>query len=412
MTMTMHAAVAAALGAVLLVGCTPSGTPIVDAPPRKDERDVAATGDPAQIVTAGHGELFDSDMRRVIVDEKSLIFMQDGLMKRVDTAAVDPRLRKLASESNITVAERFWLRGAMINAALERRDDRASRQMMQVNDLLLQRSGRFREFILSPALLAKLREFFGRLVELANATDYIRRCRAAGVPIPPDFATTGTHWEYQGNLATNLLGRSAFAGVYTYHDPDVRGACVALPRGSGDAGSASGIICQSATTGAACFWDNKLRSGGPTAPFMGWRNLTLRIADLQDGDNLRNDCTECHSGNNVFVVLPDDPTWGRLLRRSMAGVDHGNFTLRVRNSSDATSPSGSGSSFRYVPISSQGWVNRSNAPGCAESCHEGVTLDVRDLWANHPPASPLMPPACSQRPGTPNDVERCYVNPF
>jgi hypothetical protein len=126
------------------------------------------------------------------------------------------------------------------------------------------------------------------------------------------------------------LGGSDYAGVFTYHDRTVRGACVALPRESGNAGSPAGIICQSATTGAACFWDNKLRSAGPSAPFLGWRNLTLRIADLQDGDNLSDNCTRCHSGNNVYLVTPDDPTWGRLLRRSKGSRSQGSWRRRRR----------------------------------------------------------------------------------
>jgi hypothetical protein len=400
--------------ALLLAACTPKDGPAAETPPPLQATQVAASGDPDQIALSGHGALFDADMRRIVLTQQALIAMQDTLTKRLQTtdSRIDPKILKRLANRNIGPAERFWLSGARISNLLERRDDAESKRLLRINDNILQQSWRFKELQLPQRLQATVQEWLGRLTRPVSSTDYINRCRAAGVPIPPDFATTSPQWQNQGSLTTNLLGPGEFAGVYTFHDPHVRGACVALPRESGSAGSPSGIICQSATTGAACFWDNKLRSGGPTAPFMGWRNLTLRIADLQNGDNLSDNCTRCHSGNNVYLVTPDDPTWGRLLRRTMAGPDYGNFTLRVRNSTDTTSPAGSGGPFRYVPISSQGWVNQGKAPGCATGCHEGTTNDLELRYYAHTPAPPAMAPLCSKRPGTPDDVERCYVNPF
>jgi hypothetical protein len=135
--------------------------------------------------------------------------------------------------------------------------------------------------------------------------------------------------------------------------------------------------------------------------------MTVRIRDLQDGDSLRENCTGCHTGNNVYLVMPDDPTWAKLLRRNMVGTDHGNFTLRVKGSTDASSPAGSGSTFRYVPISSQaGWTNTVNQPGCANGCHEGANPNVSAYWDSASPR-PSMPPACAS-----GGVNNCYVDPF
>ena len=109
-------------------------------------------------------------------------------------------------------------------------------------------------------------------------TPYMADCRAQGVPIPPDWAETGTSWVDQGNLntnggGTNLLQGPVDAHVWTYTDPNVRGACVALPREDGSPGSLAGIICQSATTGKACFWDNQ-RKTDPTN-VLGWSGKDL-----------------------------------------------------------------------------------------------------------------------------------------
>lgn len=74
----------------------------------------------------------------------------------------------------------------------------------------------------------------------------------------------GSRWANQGAVAHNMLFRSAHAGVYTWHDPAVRGACAALPRDPRTPTEipAAAIICQSAMTGAACFWDSFQRGSG------------------------------------------------------------------------------------------------------------------------------------------------------
>ena len=408
----IRSAAAMSLAALLLTaGCTPAAPPSTN---RVVERtDILASGDPDQIAHSGHGMVFDAKMRRIMITDKSLLAMQETLFHRlkVDAADTDPALIKQLSSGNLTSAEHFWLRGAQINSLLAKRGDPDSQRLMRINLLLLQNSWRSFDLRLNSTMMERIRELLGPLVLPGEKTDYMERCRAAGVPVPPDFSTTSAEWQDQGALVTNLLEPGVYAGVFTYHDPKIRGACVALPRGDGTAGSAAGIICQSAETGAACFWDNLLRSGGPTAAPLGWRNTTLRIANLQDGDNLADNCTRCHSGNNVYLVSPDDPTWGRLLRRTMAGTDHGNFTLRVRNSTDASSPAESGGTFRYVPISNQGWVNNRIAPNCTEGCHEGISEEIMMRWNAHVPIPP-MPPICSLQAGAPENVERCYVNPF
>lgn len=296
---------------------------------------------------------------------------------------------------------RFLINAALIGALAARLEGNEALKYRLQNELLIRNIRQWRKIAISPALQAILDNLLPDLIRPAPDTDYMARCRSAGVPIPPDWAETGTAWVNQGSLGRNLLVPGAYAGVYTYHDRTVRGACVALPRDPISAGSiaAAGIICQSATTGAACFWDNIPRAGGIAATRIDWRGgVTLKIRELQDGDMLRENCTSCHTGNNVYLVSPDDGTWGKLLRRSMAGTDHGNFTLRVRSSTDNSGAPGSGGTARYVPISSQaGWRNRVNAPGCAYGCHEGPSIA----------AAVPMPPACAM-----GGVGNCYVDPF
>jgi hypothetical protein len=234
-----------------------------------------------------------------------------------------------------------------------------------------------------------------------SKTAYVADCRAHSVPIPPDWAETGTPWVLQGPLTQNLLEPGEFAGVWTYSDPSARGACIALPRGTGNSGSLAGIICQSATTGHACFWDNKLRSDPGQQP-IGWSGVRLVISQLHDGTSLSENCTSCHRGNNVFLISPDDPTWAKVLRGPLSGPSTGTFTTQVEKSSDEQ-----GGHPRYIPITTlperPGWQNPFASGGCAGACHEFHALPVAN------PIPTPMPPDCA-RPST-TDPSRCYGTP-
>ena len=233
-------------------------------------------------------------------------------------------------------------------------------------------------------------------------TPYMAECRRLGVPIPPDWAETGTAWVLQGNLktsegGTNLLQGNQNAFVWTYSDPSVRGACIALPRGSGSAGSLAGIICQSASTGHACFWDNML-STNQTPGGLGWSGQTLRISQLADGSNLSGAtgvCPQCHRGNNVFLISPDDPTWAKVLRGPLVTSPGSTFTTRVEASSDMRD-----GRPRYIPVtgvgvSRPGWENAYEAGGCSSSCHEMPSTQFSHYLK--------MPPDCAA-----GGVANCY----
>lgn len=226
-------------------------------------------------------------------------------------------------------------------------------------------------------------------------TPYMAECRRNSVPIPPDWAESGTAWVLQGNLntsggGTNLLQGATDAFVWTYTDSSVRGACIALPRGSGAAGSLAGIICQSFTTGHACFWDNQLKSD--PIRILGWSGQRLVISRLVDGTDFANGgnvggrCVGCHTGTNVFIISPDDPTWAKVLRGPLNGGPSGSqFTTNI-------------STARYIPLPVHpNWTNPVFAGSCG-GCHEQPSpgnIARRDainlMFAGRMP----MPPSCT-----------------
>jgi hypothetical protein len=239
-------------------------------------------------------------------------------------------------------------------------------------------------------------------------TDYMAFCRRRRVPVPPNLhqlypippegTQLVTGWVYQGKLQTNLLFPGEDAYVWTYSDAMQRGACIALPRGNnGQPNGLAGIICQSARTGNACFWDSRKRNDNDN-----WGSQPLIIPELKDASNLTEQasgvCTDCHRGNNVFLISPDDPIWAKVISGPLVLTPGSTFTTVVEGSVDIQ-----GGHPRYIPMTHPSdrpdWVNAYNTNPRAEcvTCHENPVLG----FGNFPP----MPPACAMGSSKPED---CY----
>jgi len=138
---------------------------------------------------------------------------------------------------------------------------------------------------------------------------YAGECSAAGVPLPPDWGNAA--WQLQGVLPQGrlFLQLGNPVQVYAYSDSNVSGACIALPRWSG-ASVTLGIICQSATTARACFWDNRPHAGSPlfTPAQMAANSVQQDWVNGGDAGLIGGGkCTNCHRGENVFVIHPGTP---------------------------------------------------------------------------------------------------------
>ena len=354
-----------------------------------------------RMAISGHGVLFDVEGRRVALDPSEIKPLQEELL----TAARKGQPDRGVDRDGAVKLERYIARLSARPSAPQTDGTAAALQrhmLIVANAARLQDAERSAivwrtDFILHNLLLrdwslerllrhtglardwASLREI---IASLRERTPYMASCSAAGVPLPPDFSTTGTRWTRQGTLSQNLLNPGNIAEVWTAAPASGRGACVALPRRNGpsptDAARLAGIICQSATTGNACFWDNIDRNTGARLP---WDSQTLKISDLMDGSNLSENCTGCHKGNNVYLVAPDDPTWCRLLRGGRAGsgcsapsgARAANLTLKVEAPVDTVNEPGTSIYHpRYRPLSGAParpmWVNGAE-PGCGGACH-------------------------------------------
>ena len=153
---------------------------------------------------------------------------------------------------------------------------------------------------------------------------YAKKCRKAGVPIPPTWGTTGAAgWTSNGKLATIFISNDKEAEVFVYQSASPQGVCLALPRYFAAPADAPakllGIICMGTgvDTGggnfvsSACFWDNQKDKVGVDIPRTGEFPINTNFAagpELDGGTG--GTCTACHAGENAYIVHPDDPAFG------------------------------------------------------------------------------------------------------
>jgi len=391
---------------ILLYSLSIIGLQTVESATKKEEQETLAE----LIAYSGHGYLFDKNQKQIRLDDELVIAMQDSMVEAL-LKAEDMELKEETIElvekayefirfKELELHEAVLLRNAVVSRLILEATPRLKARFEWRHRIFFSRTVRwiYPEISLRPEILEwvevlSIFDYLEWILSEGSNTDYMDDCHAHKVPIPPDWAQTGTAWVRQGSLTQNLLVPGEHAEVWTYTDPNNRGACVALPRGSGAVGSAAGIICQSATTGHACFWDNKLR--GVPEQFIGWQGKRLEIKKLKDGSNLNDNCTRCHRGNNVYLISPDDPTWAKLLRGPLSSTPGSKFTTVVENSSDNR-----GGHPRYIPISTlperPGWQNGLPGPGCAGACHETPAI-------NDGPPALRMAPACANP-----SVADCY----
>lgn len=257
-------------------------------------------------------------------------------------------------------------------------------------------------------------------VNVISEGNYMESCRLKGVPVPPDWKKSSSEWESHGNLKTILLtpnnldqtpvDHTSFASVWSYASPDVRGACIALGRNGGS----FQIICQSATTGHACFWRNDPHSSNTS-----WNHETAEVSIALLRDPVQGfapgtvPCTECHRGNNAFLYAPDDPTWATVLRPEHARPT---FTTRVEQSSHHGQLTFGATTItypRFIPIGGKSMALNNplpTTPGCSGSCHEShlEILKKSHTVEGYVKAPRPMGPNCAANSPPDDPTRNCY----
>lgn len=214
-------------------------------------------------VALGHGDLFLSDLTRV-----SLKSASPALKER--TLAV---LEKAVQRRELTATER------MLRRKLSGADARIGRSV-----LALQTTN--------------------------SGGTYRQECEDAGVPVPP--MVLDSSWDHIGTLNVNFAAPGFRSELWLYESTDPDGMCLALPRhddGNGGDIDPFGVICMGRQTGKVCFWDNP---NGQSFP----EGVPVDIADFVGGFDLEANgqgvCSDCHAGENPYVVHWGDPAFDAL----------------------------------------------------------------------------------------------------
>jgi hypothetical protein len=157
------------------------------------------------------------------------------------------------------------------------------------------------------------------LISSNGGAAYRAECVSEGVPVPTTILDSS--WTSHGSIALPFLAASEEAEIWSWESSSPDGVCVALPRWENqgtmtktdDVADVFGIICLGRTTGKTCFFDNPNNPNHVRFPRLQVLNMTDFYAGAQLATNGQGVCSDCHAGENPFVVHPADSAFASLL---------------------------------------------------------------------------------------------------
>jgi hypothetical protein len=330
--------------ALLLVAIVACASPQLDPPPIDAE----------PIITVGHGELIGRGGKRLQPTEATFRATQQAYIARLEPGvegAAEQRARLRAEASDDILADTHY-----ITWLLERTHDAQHATIRAVNSAI--RTARGKDL--------------GEVEVVARTTynggqKYIDECAAAGVPIPPPVFST--EWQnlmrFDGDEVISLNRIPELWKWEAAPGAANPGICLALPRyrvvttpGMPDREVIRllGVICMGTRPARppVCFWDNphpgEWEPGGvPGRPAQ--RALSEFVSGFDLGIEpqlgVGGVCTDCHAGENPFVVHPEVPAFatvtGKFGSDLYEPIVHPNWpqnrdTTRVLDRTPETSP--------------------------------------------------------------------------
>jgi hypothetical protein len=310
-----------AVGLALLAACKPS------APPANEVR-AAAAPLVDTLVTTGHGQFFGPNGEIVEPTPRLMEAAQRHHIAALRARANPARVAEIEQSIDALVDDEFLARALLIDwlAQTVQPDDLAQvtamnnairwRYVTQIQrDPVMPRGGEWWKG-LEPEVARQLdvRGIPASQATSASGQDYLVECRQNDVPVPPPMFSAG--WENRGVLERSFLfATGSRAELWSYVSSNPAGVCLALPRYAVEGGNVSdiaeplGIICLGTESGKACFFDNPSGQGFP-------RGEPVPMLEFLGGSALASNgqgtCTDCHAGENPFVVHPQDPAYAGL----------------------------------------------------------------------------------------------------
>lgn len=332
------------------------------------------------IAFTAHGFVFDVQRQPLYLDRKRILGIQLAMTEAVlkslaapDAASAAKLLGRLDADAKLSDDQRLLIRNGVIELMLSKAPKDVKERFEWRRILLTERTpdaiGLKLDDTASQDIISILSGYTSVPPEAVLRpvyTAYNAECQAEGVPIPPDWPSG--RWLNRGPTTKFILPNLG-ASVYSFTsvDPATPGVCLALPRWTlartrdpagiwYPAGTllALGVICQSASTGAACFWDNRDRQNGLLTGNL--FQFSMRIDRIGNGRTLGENCTSCHRGGNAFIAHPGQGTDGRT--PPALATDLGSMRYRPIGGTELSPWRNAG------PLAARG------ASGDCTSCHE------------------------------------------
>ncbi len=318
------------------------------------------------ISSIGHGAFFDPNGKQIVPTEDFVRGAQEWYRKHLvdgfvpeQKAALDDFESRLVDGLNIGGQSGLLLQQRSLNWLLQRvpLTVAPARMRGKINALKvrlqwrlapsddLQHLRELNSFVPDAATLERLHavdtelELFAgslggpgtaSLVTTNDGLAYINECISHDVPIPPSIGVldpAGTAgWKSLGFIPTGdqfIVGTPA--EVRSFESAD--GMCIALPRYTNGTLSTvflDGVICLSQITSKVCIWDNQMSGTGFN--FASGDQIPIGVADLGVDPSGRYQgggaelefgsggvCTDCHAGENPYIVHPNSNLGGGLL---------------------------------------------------------------------------------------------------
>lgn len=291
------------------------------------ERIAPATNDP--VLTLGHGAFVAPDGREfkpttAFIEQAQQVYI--GMLKPTVQGSEETQQLIQSGVTNKILANALFLdwlieRGAPDNIAHLTSVNNALRWYyvthIQPDPILPDQDNVWSKGI--PAEIGRQLERRGIHVFLktnAGGDTYREECRDCGVPVPPPLFSAG--WRNLGVLDNPFLSDTLQAELWIHEAPN--GVCLALPRYIVRNGTVTddialfGVICLGIQTSKVCFFDNP-----NSVRFR--RNVQVDISQFVGGVDLvangQGICSDCHSGENPFVIHPQRAAFAAIGRSLM-----------------------------------------------------------------------------------------------
>lgn len=360
------------------------------------------------IAGVGHGAFFDHEGKQIALTLDYVAHAQSWYEKSLYEGLGDKQRqeyqeleKQLFQDLQVGRQDDLVLRNHLLSWAVERQENmknkariasklsalRSALRWPLADEGTLEIPKRKLPYKLSPEVLERLRilvRFFDE-IEVFKATvnkgqAYINECRDEGVPIPPpinQMDPTGlAGWRPEGFIPTSeqfIVNTPAELRSYRSLMPE--GMCYSLPRYS-DASlntiALDGVICMGKRSSKVCFWDNQWTTGGTVDDFPISAGEIVPIgvpttpggkyqaggAEIEFGPG--GVCTDCHAGENPYIVHPDSVLRGTVTWDSLHQPTGDLPTFAVN---------------RYVPLVGASWPQNTASlaaaavPAICNGCH-------------------------------------------